>query len=75
MQLKNNGAGEVFIAYEATLGEENIDVYYDDNDGKIDLFEIETDGSAEEKTIHIMIELDDKCNDGSFSFVPEKSQK
>ena len=83
IQLKNNSADEVFITYEATLGEGNIKVYYDFDDEKLNLFEIETNGSVDgktetftgNKTIYIIIESDDKCNDGSFSFVLEKSEK
>lgn len=83
MKLKNNGADEVFITYKATLGKGNIKVYYDFNDEKLDLFEIETNGSVDRKTetftgnktIYIIIESDGKCNDGSFSFVLEKSEK
>ncbi|MDE5548874.1 MAG: hypothetical protein K2J13_01335 [Clostridia bacterium] len=83
MQLKNNGADEVFITYEASLGEGNIKVYYDFNDEKLDLFEIESNGSVDSKTetftgnktIYIIIEADGKCNDGSFSFVLEKQGK
>lgn len=83
MQLKNNSADEVFITYEATLGEGNIKVYYDFNDEKLSLFEIEANGSVDRKTetftgnktIYIIIESDGKCNEGSFSFVLEKSEK
>ena len=83
MKLKNNSADEVFITYEATLGEGNIKVYYDFNDEKLNLFDIETDGSVDgktetftsNKTIYIIIESDGKCSDGSFSFVLEKSEK
>lgn len=83
MQLKTNGTDEVFITYEATLGEGNVKVYYDFNDEKLSLFEIETDGFVKEKTetftgnkkIYIIIESDGKCNEGSFSFVLEKSEK
>lgn len=81
MQLKNEGADEVFITYKATLGEGNIKVYYDFHDEKLNLFELKTDGSVEaktetftgNKTIYIIIESDGDCNDGSFSFVLEKS--
>ena len=81
MKLKNNSADEVFITYEATLGEGNINVYYDFNDEKLNLFDIETDGSVDgktetftgNKTIYIIIESDGKCSDGSFSFVLKKS--
>ena len=83
IKLKNNDADEVFITYEATLGEGNIKVSYDYNDEKLNLFDIETDGSVDgktetftgNKTIYIIIESDGKCNDGSFSFVLEKSEK
>ena len=83
MQLKNNSADEAFITYEATLGEGNIKVYYDFNEEKLNLFEIETNGSVDgktetftgNKTIYILIESDGKCSDGSFSFVLEKSEK
>ena len=76
IKLKNNGADEVFITYEATLREGNIKVYYDYNDEKLNLFDIETDGSVDgktetftgNKTIYIIIESDGTCNDGSFSF-------
>lgn len=82
MQLKNNSADEVFITYKATLGSGNINVYYDYNDEKLNLFELETNGSVAEKTqtftgnktIYIIIESDGKCNEGSFSFVLEKSE-
>ena len=81
--LKNNGADEVYITYEATLREGNIKVSYDYNDEKLNLFEIKTNGSVDNKTetftgnktIYIIIESDGKCNDGSFSFVLEKSEK
>ena len=81
--LKSNGADEVFITYEATLREGNIKVSYDYNDEKLNLFEIKTNGSVDsktetftgDKTIYIIIESDGKCNDGSFSFVLEKSEK
>ncbi len=83
MQFKVAGADEVFITYEATLGKGNIKVYYDFNDEKLNLFEIEPDGLIKgktetitgDKTIYIIIESDGKCNDGSFSFVLEKSEK
>ena len=83
IQLKNNGADEVFITYNATLEEGKINVYYDFNDEKLNLFEIGTDGSIEgkteaftgNKTIYVIIESDGKCNAGSFSFVLEKSEK
>ncbi len=82
-QLKNNGADEAFITYEAKLSEGNIKVYYDFNDEKLNLFEIKTDGSTEgkteaftgNKTIYIIIESDGKCNEGSFSFALEKFEK
>ena len=80
IRLNNKGADEVFITYEATLGEGNIKVYYDFNDEKLDLFEIEADGSVEgktkaftgNKTIYVIIESDGKCKDGSFSIALEK---
>ena len=83
IKLKNNDADEVFITYEATLGEGNIKVYYDFNDEKLNLFEIKTNGSVDSKTetftgnktIYIIIESDGECSDGSFSFVLEKSEK
>ena len=83
IKLKNNGADEVFITYEATLREGNIKVYYDFNDEKLNLFDMETDGSVDSKTetftgnktIYIIIESDGECSDGSFSFVLEKSEK
>ncbi len=83
MHLKSNGADEVFISYEATLGEGNIKVYYDFNDEKLNLFDIETGGSVDrktepftsDKTIYIIIESDGQCREGSFSFVLEKSEK
>ncbi len=83
MKLKNNGADEVFITYEATLREGNIKVFYDFHDVKLNLFDIESDGSVDSKTetftgnktIYIIIESDGTCNDGSFSFVLEKSEK
>ncbi|MDE5766621.1 MAG: hypothetical protein K2I17_05590 [Clostridia bacterium] len=80
MQLKNNGADEVSISYEATLGEGNIKVYYDYNDEKLDLFDIATNGSVDSKTeaftgnktVYVIIESDGKCKDGSFSFTLKK---
>ena len=83
IKLKNNGADEVFIDYEGTLREGNINVSYDYNDKKLNLFDIETDGSVDSKTetftgnktIYIIIESDGECSDGSFSFVLEKSEK
>ncbi len=83
IKLKNNGADAVFIDYEGTLGEGNIKVYYDFNDEKLNLFDIETDGFVDgktetftgNKTIYIIIESIGKCSDGSFSFVLEKSEK
>ena len=83
MKLKNKSADEVFVDYEGTLREGNIKVYYDFNDEKLNLFDIETDGSANgktetftgNKTIYIIIESDDKCSDGSFSFVLKKSEE
>lgn len=80
MKLQNNGADEVYITYEATLGEGNIKVYYDYNDEKLDLFKIETNGSIDSKTeaftgnktIYVIIESDGKCKDGIFSFALEK---
>lgn len=81
MQLKNRGADEAFITYEATLEEGNIKIYYDYNDEKLNLFNIETGGSVEgktetftgNKTVYIIIESDAKCNAGSFSFALEKA--
>ena len=83
IKLKNKSADEAFINYEATLGEGNIKVYYDFNDEKLNLFEIETngfiDGKTEtftgNKTIYIIVESDGECSDGSFSFALEKSEK
>lgn len=83
MQLKNNGADEVFITYKATLREGNIKAYYDFNGEKLNLFEIETNGSVNKKTetftgnktIYIIIESEGKCIEGSFSFILEKSKK
>ena len=82
IKLKNNSADEAFLTYEATLGEGNINVYYDFNDEKLNLFETEADGSVDSKTeaftgktVYIIIESDGKCNDGSFSFALEKSEK
>ena len=83
IKLKNKSADEAFINYEATLGEGNIKVYYDFNDEKLDLFEIETNGSVDgkteaftgNKTIYIIIESDGESGDGSFSFALEKSEK
>ncbi len=80
IKLKSSGDDKVSISYNATLKEGNIKVYYDFNDEKLDLFEIGTDGSINEKTeaftsdktIYVIIEADDKCNGGSFSFVLEK---
>lgn len=83
MQLKNNGADEVFISYEATLGEGSVKVYYDFNGEKLDLFEIQTNGSLDSKTedfkgnktIYVIMESSGKCKDGSFSFVLKKAEK
>ena len=80
MKLNNQGADEVFITYEASLGEGNIKVYYDFNDEKLNLFEIETNGSVQgktetftgNKTIYVIIESDGKCSEGSFSFALKK---
>ena len=80
IKMDNKGAGETLIAYEATLQEGNIKVYYDFNDEKLSLFEIGANGNVEgkteaftgNKTIYIIIESDDKCKEGSFSFVLEK---
>ena len=82
IKLKNKGADEVFITYEATLGEGNIKVSYDFDGEKRNLFDIETDGSVDKKTetftgnktIYIIIESEGKCNDGSFSFALEKPE-
>ncbi len=83
MKLQNNGADEVYITYEATLGEGNITVYYDYNGEKSDLFKIQSNGSVDSKTetftgnktIYVIIESDGKCNEGSFSFALKKSEK
>ena len=83
MHLRSDSADEVYITYEATLREGNIKVSYDFNDEKLNLFEIETNGSVDgktetftgNKTIYIIIESDGKCSGGSFSFVLEKSEK
>ncbi len=80
MKLQNKGADEVYITYEATLGEGNVKVYYDYNDEKLDLFDITTNGSVDSKTetftgnktIYVIIESDGKCKDGSFSFTLKK---
>ncbi len=80
MKLQNNGAGEVSITYRATLEEGSVKVYYDYNDEKLDLFEIGTNGSVDNKTetftgnktIYVIIESDGKCKEGSFSFTLEK---
>ncbi len=81
--MKNKSADEVFINYEAALGEGNIKVYYDFDGEKLSLFEIGANGSVEgkteaftgNKTIYIIIESDGKCSEGSFSFALEKSEK
>ncbi len=83
MHLKKNSADKVLISYEASLREGNIKVFYDFNDEKLNLFEIETDGSVDGKTetitgnqtIYIIIESDGKSSGGSFSFVLEKPEK
>ena len=80
IKFNNTGDDEVFITYEAKLEKGNINVYYDYNDEKLNLFEIGTDGSKEGKseaftsnqTIYIIIETDGKCSEGSFSFTLEK---
>ncbi|MBD5131993.1 MAG: hypothetical protein HDT28_05310 [Clostridiales bacterium] len=81
MKLKSNGEDEVYITYTATLAEGKINVYYDYNDEKLDLFEIETNGSVNSKTeaftgnktIYVIIESDGKCGEGSFLFTLEKA--
>lgn len=83
MHMDSKGADEVFITYEATLGEGNIKVYYDFNDEKLNLFEIETDGLVEDKTetftsnktIYIILESESKCKVGNFSFALRKSRE
>lgn len=83
IQLKNNDGDEVYITYEATLGEGKINVYYDYSGEKLNLFTLEANGSVSEKTatftgnktIYIIIESDGKCKEGNFSFVLEKSEK
>lgn len=83
IKLKNDNADEAFITYDATLGEGNIKVYYDFNEEKLNLFELKTNGSVEGKsetftgnqTIYIIIESEGNCNEGSFSFALEKSEK
>lgn len=83
LQLDSNGSDEVVISYKAALGKGNINVYYDYNDEKLSLFEIETAGGVDskteafttDKTIYVIIESDGKCSSGSFSFVLEKSAK
>ena len=81
MKLDNNGTDEVRISYKATLGKGSVKVYYDFNDEKTELFEIETGGNVNtkteaftgNKTIYIIIESSGKSNEGSFSFVLEKA--
>ena len=76
MKLQNNSADEARITYKASLGEGNIKVYYDYNGEKLNLFEIESNGSVDSKTeafkgnktIYIIIESDGECIDGNFSF-------
>ena len=83
VKLQNTGNDEAVITYNATLEAGNIKVYYDFNDEKLDLFEIETDGTVEgkteaftgNKTVYVIIEADGKCGAGSFSFVLEKAQQ
>ena len=80
MKFNGKGTDEVFISYDAELGDGNIKVYYDFNDEKLNLFEIKDGDSIEgksetftgNKTIYIIIESDGKCNSGSFSFVLKK---
>lgn len=82
MKLKNKGGDEAFIAYNITLKEGKISVYYDYDGKKLHLFEIENGDSTtgklkaptSDKTIYIIIESDGKCNEGNFSFVLEKSK-
>lgn len=81
MKFDGNGYDKAYITYNATLVEGSIKVYYDFNEEKLDLFEIEAGGHAEgktetftgNKTIYVIIESDGKCKVGSFSFVLEKS--
>lgn len=83
IKLTNKGSDEVVISYKATLKEGNITVYYDFNDEKLTMFKIGTNGSFDEKTeaftgnktIYIIVQSDGNCNEGSFSFVLEKSAK
>ncbi|MDE5602266.1 MAG: hypothetical protein K2J16_07195 [Clostridia bacterium] len=80
-KLNNSGNDKVVISYNAKLEEGNIKVYYDFDDEKLSLFEIRTDGNVEGKTeaftgnkiIYVIIEADDECSAGSFSFALEKA--
>ena len=78
--IKLKSDGESVIAYNASLKQGNIKVYYDYNGEKLDLFEMGTDGSVQGKTeaftggktVYVIIESDGKCNEGQFSFTLEK---
>lgn len=81
IKFRNKGDNGAYITYNATLNEGIIKVYYDFNDEKLDLFEIENGGLIEgktkifftgNKTIYIIIESEGKCNTGSFSFALEQ---
>ena len=82
IKLQNTGDGNAVIAYNATLKNGNIKVYYDYNGEKLDLFDIGADGSAEGKTeaftggktIYVIIESDGNCKEGKFSVALEKAE-
>lgn len=83
IKFKKRGSEEVYITYVASLGEGKINVYYDYNDEKLNLFDISTNGNLEgrtetfsgDKTVYIIIESDGKCEDGRFEFALVKAEK
>ncbi len=81
MKLENKGDADTVIAYNVSLEEGNVKVYYDFLGNKVSLFEV-GDGDSMEgkieattgKTIYFIIESDGMCRAGSFSFALEKTE-
>ena len=74
-RLKTGSDGSPVMTYTGSLQTGAAEVYYDSGDGKTPLFSIkagENVGSSADlpknKTVYIIIETSEKCEEGSFGF-------
>ena len=75
-KLKCEGRQGDCITYGAVLESGSAKIYYDCGDGKTELFEISSgcdlndrSGELKKGTVYIIVETDEKCTEGIFSFL------